>query len=334
MHPGQAGRRRSAGWPRCRPSPASARPSARCRAGARRARSTASRPSAASADHLDVVLGVEQRPEPAADQRPGRRPAGPGSCGVRDGTRASLGGGRQLGVHREPARRAAAPRRSRPPSAVTRSRIPISPKPGTGGCRRRRPVVVDAHGQRAAAVVDLAPTRSRRRRAGRRWSAPPGRRGRRPGRRRAAAAARRRGRSGRRQARRPGPLHQRREPVEPAAARRPSSRRSTSRVARSSRAASPLASWIASSASDGLLAVLAGQVRRDAGLHLDHRDAVGERVVQLARDPEPLLDRARRATSSRVRSASSARLSTSRMRACHCTDATTPNAAETSQPVP
>ena len=38
-----------------------------------------------------------------------------------------------------------------------------------------------------------------------------------------------------------------------------------------------------------LLAALAGQVNGHAGLHLDRRDAVGERVVQLPGDPQPLV---------------------------------------------
>ena len=50
-----------------------------------------------------------------------------------------------------------------------------------------------------------------------------------------------------------------------------------------------LASWIASSAGRRLLAVLAGQVHGDPGLHLDHRDAVGQRVVQLPGDAQALL---------------------------------------------
>ena len=65
--------------------------------------------------------------------------------------------------------------------------------------------------------------------------------------------------------------------------------RSTSSVARSSRIASPLASWIASSAGSHLAAPLARQVHRNARLELDDRDGVGQGVVQLPGDPQPLL---------------------------------------------
>ena len=38
-----------------------------------------------------------------------------------------------------------------------------------------------------------------------------------------------------------------------------------------------------------ILAALAGQVYRDARLNLDHRDAMGQGVVQLAGNAQPLL---------------------------------------------
>ena len=91
------------------------------------------------------------------------------------------------------------------------------------------------------------------------------------------------------QAGRPGPFHQVGDLVEPARRGSVSSSRSTSRVARSSRAASRPASRIASRACGTVLAALAGQVDGDLGLHLDDRDLVGERVVQLPRDVQPLL---------------------------------------------
>ena len=113
-----------------------------------------------------------------------------------------------------------------------------------------------------------------------------------------------------------------------------SSRRSTSRVDRSSRAASLLASWIASSASEGSSPFLRARwAATPACTLITEMLWVSESCSSRAIRSRSSTAR-RRATSSRVRSASSARLSTSRMRACHCTDATTPNAAETSQPVP
>ena len=77
------------------------------------------------ADHLDVVLGVEQRPEPAADQRlvvgqhhadhagHDRVPVGMPAAGSGPGTPAGP----------------AAPASSSPPSARTRSRMPVIPCP-------------------------------------------------------------------------------------------------------------------------------------------------------------------------------------------------------------
>ena len=92
----------------------------------------------------------------------------------------------------------------------------------------------------------------------------------------------------------PGSLDQLVQPVEPAARRL---------VARGVRHVGPqhveggaqLAGGVAARLLDGeerighRLAALAGQVNGHAGLHLDHRDAVGERVVQLPGDPQPLV---------------------------------------------
>ncbi len=60
------------------------------------------------------------------------------------------------------------------------------------------------------------------------------------------------------------------------------------------------------------LAAPAGQVHGDLCLHLDDRYLVGEGIVQFPSDVQPLLVGARRAVSSRVRSASSARRSACR----------------------
>ena len=87
------------------------------------------------ADDLDVVLGVEQRPEARRVPAPGRRRGPPGSPGT---ARSGSGPGPGTpGVRR-------APTSSSPPRAWTRSRMPVRPLPARcsarrSPARRRRP---------------------------------------------------------------------------------------------------------------------------------------------------------------------------------------------------
>ena len=119
--------RRSAGWPRCRPCPASARPSAPRRAAARRQRDRLGA-VAGLADHLDVGLRLEQHREARRAPAPGRRRPRPGSHAV------VLRQGRQRADPEAAAGRAR--RRARRRAAATRSRMPTRPCPPPG---RRRP---------------------------------------------------------------------------------------------------------------------------------------------------------------------------------------------------
>ena len=142
--------------------------------------STASSPSAASADHGDARR-AEDHAEPAADQRlivgddharrggPGRRcarlprsPADPLAGDARPGAAAAPRGGavRRPGAGRGPAsrRRGRGPARSSPPYSATRSRRPSRPRPqpadrGRGG-EDRPPGVGDLHHELGLAVVE------------------------------------------------------------------------------------------------------------------------------------------------------------------------------------
>jgi hypothetical protein len=73
--------------------------------------------------HLDVVFGVQQRADAAADQRLVISQQHPDHDGARAGSSAR--------TRKPPASRG--PARSRPPSAVTRSRMPMRPSPGPAG---------------------------------------------------------------------------------------------------------------------------------------------------------------------------------------------------------
>ena len=74
-------------------------------------------------DHLDIVFGLEQRPDAAADQRLVVGEQDPDQDGSRAGNSALT---RKPPPARDPAL-------SRPPSAAARSRMPISPSPGPPG---------------------------------------------------------------------------------------------------------------------------------------------------------------------------------------------------------
>src|SRR5262245_16384518 len=76
-------------------------------------------------DDLDVVLGVQEGPEAAADQGLVVDEQDSDHCA---GTSAV---GRSARTRKPPVARGSAP--NVPPRAVTRSRMPMSPTPGTGG---------------------------------------------------------------------------------------------------------------------------------------------------------------------------------------------------------
>ena len=171
-----------------------------------RASVRASSPSAAVADHLDVVLGVEQGRQPGAHQRlvvgdehADHRTA---SCCSASGAAAGAPAAPTVLGDREVHPPAAVGRRRRSTSVApirsARSRMPTRPKP-----RRRSALTVpggalrDRHDQGRWACGRRSRRRPRRRgRGGRRWPATPApsgtRRAARAGRRRRRAAPRRR----------------------------------------------------------------------------------------------------------------------------------------------
>ena len=199
-------------------------------------------------------------------------------------------------------RRGRGPASSVPPSSAARSRIPASPRPPPRRPRRARRAPSSRTSSSSAPSARSARVTSARLRAARGAacsSAPPGRSGRPTGRRRPAARRRRRPRgAARRRARRPAAARRaRRAASRPGCGARPSAL-----VAGRGRGqqAAQLGERLAPGALDRaqrrarLVGPLVEDVAGRRGLHDDHRDAVGDHVVQLAGDAAPLLARPRR----------------------------------------
>ena len=230
--------------------------------------------------HLDVVLGVEERAEPAADERL--------VVDQQDTDHGVRSTGSSAWTVKPPSLRG--PRWSCPPRAVTRSRIPSSPTPGAGAVPGvGRAVVIDLDDQRVGAVVDPRPiavvaAACRAMLVSDSWTI------RYAVRSTAAGTSLRCPSIGqhRVQAGRPGPLHQVDNLVEPG-------RRVLVVVAERVQGRPQFPGRLPAGLQDrqqrlrNRLAPLAGQVDGGLRLHLDHRDLVGERVVQLPGDVQPLL---------------------------------------------
>ena len=173
-------RRRSAGSPRCRPSRASGRPSARRRAAASRHTPTASVAVGGGADDGEVGLR-----RPAARAKPARTTSWSSTTTTPDHViRGPPAGSGSDGLDEE----AAAGRRARSSAAADHGR-PLAhaeqpvPVRGRGSAPRPGPVVADPQVQSVLAVVRAPRRPPRPARAGGRWSAPPARSGRRSARR-------------------------------------------------------------------------------------------------------------------------------------------------------
>ncbi len=131
---------------------------------------TACRPVAASADHLDVVGPLEQRPEPGPNERlvVGQQYAD------RHGSMSYRSSGARL-IWKPPSGPGAGG--SSPPTAAVRSRMPTRPYPSVAPPGdRTAPVVVDGTSSWPG-LYPSGPSRCWPPRAARRWSGPPARSG-------------------------------------------------------------------------------------------------------------------------------------------------------------
>ena len=254
----------------------------------RRARGQADRLVAVGglADHLDAVLGVQQRPEPGPDQRLVVGQQHP------DHWSPLSSRGRRAWTRKPPPGRG--PAVSSPPRAATRSRMPRMPLPlpGPVGGHRAAAVVVDPHGQVVGAVADQHGGAGRAGVAGhvgqRLLDDPeggqvgPGRQG--PGQPLDPGAHLQAGRAG------PGD-----QAVQLGQAGGRGPRRRLVALAEHVEHRPQLPKGVVAGLLDGhqggagLARLLVHQVQGHAGLHVDQGDVVGEHVVQLAGDAHALL---------------------------------------------